>query len=294
MAGFTQKTKEPIVLENERSAGIEKIKNDTGAWGFFKYLYGKYSFKILLLNLLMIVFAIAVYLLNQIFSLRIAGEAAALPYSSTFGLAITPWGGTAQFYANIVNKYNTQKALWMMLAIPLITVPVSGGFAVVRDAYWTGKFSIFKTFFKGVYQTGLQVLPFIVLIAAGFLGIHFAGMGLAAAGVASWIAVTLKVIMYIAVALIAIYGLVFAGVVTLYDQSFALSLKSAFQLTVRGIISHIISFVMTGAIFVLLLINMNLISIIVLTIIIMFGMIFAALVWMIHMIKVCGAGKDAE
>ena len=277
------KAHSPIVLENERSEGLEKVKNDTGAWGFFKYLYGRSALKFLALNLLMLLFAAAIYVVLLIFSNKLASALAALPYSNSFGLGAAPWGGMDAYIASVTSAFTTERALWLSLAVPFVALSLSGGFAALRNAYWTGKLKVIKPFFRGIKQTFLQIFPFTVLISGGLLGVHY--VTLATSG---WAAIVLQIVLYLILALLAIWTLVFAGVVTLYKQSFLQSVKSASALFVRYAVSNIFSFVLACAMFALLAINFWIVSALALALVVMFGMVFAGLVWMIHMINICG------
>ena len=82
-----------IRFENERSALITKIENTTGGWKFFGYMYNTAMFRTLLLELMMIIFALPAVVIIFLASSKILGLSQNLPYSATFGLGIMPWFG---------------------------------------------------------------------------------------------------------------------------------------------------------------------------------------------------------
>jgi hypothetical protein len=273
-----------IIFKNERSEYITKEKNNLGAWDFFKYLYSKHSIKILGANVLALLFVVAIYIVSAVLEVQTTSAVASLPYANSFGLGLLPWGGIETYMQDIVLAKSTLKHLIFLGLIPVATVGVCGIFAVIRDAYWTGKFKVIKPFFKGVYQSGLQVLPFAVVIAGGFLGIHFFS-----SFVTGWLNVFGQVVFYIILSLFAMWAFIFAGVTCLYRQSFADNVKTSFKLFYSYFVSNLFTFIFAVLPFVLLIVvNVYFVSLIIGTLILMFGMLYFSLLWMIHNIRICG------
>lgn len=273
-----------ICFENERSALITKIENTTGGWKFFGYMYNTAMFRTLLLELMMIIFVIPAVIIIFLASSKILGLSQNLPYSATFGLGIMPWFGLKPYVASNTVDILQNMYLWLLLGIPVITVGLSGGFAVIRDAYWTGKLRIFKSFFNGVYQTGLRFLPFVVVFACGLLGNFY--LGQAMSGLAEWLSIAISVVVYCVLIVILLVGFVYLGTSTLYKESVGKGLINAIRFTFKHFFTHLITFFfMLLPIALLLFVNVSFVQSMLSILLIMFGMLYVGLIWMIHIIR---------
>ena len=281
------KKRNNIELTNERSEYITKAKNTLGGWGFFKYLYGKFTFRIVGLNLLMILLFVPVFFVVLRFNGQISNAAQYLPFSNTFGLGLAPWDGVLSYLADVTKSFTMQKYLWLLLCVPVAGMAFTGGFAVVRDSYWTGKLRIVKPFFVGIYKCGLLNLPLYLLVGGGLLGIY--AFSVATLAWARWIAVIVQVLLWIVLALLTMYTLVFTGVNCLHKQSFMKTLVSSFKICYTHIVSHIITFIFTAVPLVLMfVIGTSVVASLLIVANVLMGMLYVAIVWMIHMIRTCG------
>ena len=281
------KKKNNIELVNERSEYITKAKNTLGGWGFFRYLYSKFTFRIVGLNLIMIMLFLPMFYVILRLNGQISNAAQYLPFSNTFGLGLAPWDGVQNYLASVTRNYTMQKYLWLLLCVPVAGMAFTGGFAVIRDSYWTGKLKIVKPFFIGIYKCGLQNLPLYVLVGGGLLGIYAFSIGTLAW--ARWIAVIVQVLLWIVLALLTMYALVFTGVNCLHKQSFFTTLVSSFKICYTHIISHIITFIFVALPLTLMfIIGTSVVASLLIVANVLMGMLYVAIVWMIHMIRTCG------
>lgn len=274
-----------IAFRNERSQFVTKVENTTGGWKFFGYLYNTAMFRVLLLQLLMLIFVVPVVVLIMISNSKITVLSQDLPYSATFGLGIMPWFGLQPYLSASVSAITEEMYLWMLLCVPVITIGLSGGFAVLRDAYWTGKLRIFKSFGSGICQTTLRFLPFTLVFAGGILGLFYLNKALAP--VASWLVAVINIVLWAVLLLILMIGFVYLGTSTLYKEPVGVGLKNALALTFRHIWSNIATFIfMLLPVAVLLFVQVSMVQTFLGVMMVMFGMIYIGLVWMIHMIRV--------
>ena len=281
-----KKSTSNIHFTGERSQLITKIENNTGGWRFFSYLYNKSMFRVLGLQFLMLIFLIPAVFVVLWQSSQLMGLTSQLPVDGTFGLGIAPWFGLDAYLTSNTAKISQTMYLLLLVAIPVMTIGFCGGFAVVRDAYWTGKLRVCKSFFKGVGQTGLKFLPFMVLFALGIMGSYY--LGVATAGASHFVRVVLSIATMIVLALILLVGFVYLGTSTLYKQSFVDGFKNAFAFTFKKFLSHAVTLFFTLLPLLLLVFSGSmgsLISSMIIILFIMFGMIWISFVWMIHIIR---------
>ena len=282
----SKKSTSVIKFTGERSELIAKIENNTGGWRFFSYLYNSSMFRVLGLQFLMLMFLVPTVFVILWQSTQLMGLTSQLPVANSFGLGISPWFGLEEYLTSNTSAISQTMYLWLLVAIPFATIAFSGGFAVVRDAYWTGKLRVCKSFVKGIKQTGLKFLPFTVLFALGLMGSYY--LGIATANMAGWLRTIFSVIVLAVLAIILLTGFVYLGTSTLYKQSFADGFKNAMKFTFRYFLSHMVCLFFTLLPIILLIYSGSmgsLISSMVIILFIMFGMIWISLVWMIHIIR---------
>lgn len=284
--GKNYKPANKIAFSNERSELITKVENTTGGWRFFGYLYNTAMFRSLLLQLLMLICFVPAIAVILIFSSKLMGLSQNLPYSASFGLGIMPWFGLEPYITSSTAAISQSMYLWLLLAIPVITVGLAGGFAVIRDSYWTGKLTVFKSFGKGICQSALKFLPFAVIFALGLMGNYY--LSQAIVSLAGWLQVVITIAVWAVLAVIMLFGFVYLGTSTLYKEPFAKGFVNAFRLTFRHFFSNLCTFIFVLLPFVLLVVvNSSMVQTMVGVLVIMFGMLYVAIVWMIHMIRVC-------
>ena len=281
-----KQTASPIRFSGERSELIAKIENNTGAWRFFSYLYNSSMFRVLGLQFLMLLFIIPTVFVILWQSTQLMGLTSQLPVGNTFGLAISPWFGLDEYITSNTNAISQAMYLWLLIAIPFVTLTCSGGFAVVRDAYWTGKIRVCKSFASGIKQTGLKFLPFTVLFALGMMASYY--LGILTQEWSGFLRGCVSAIVLAFLILVLLVGFVYVGTSTLYKESVKQGLKNAINFTLRHFVSHLVCLIFTLLPVILLIFSGSmgsLFSSMFIILFIMFGMIWVSLVWMIHIIR---------
>lgn len=287
MANYkNKKSASNICFTGERSERITKIENNTGGWKFFSYIYNASMFRTLGLQFLMLLFFIPAVFVILWQSSQLMGLTSQLPVSNSLGLGISPWFGLDTYLTSNTTQIAQKMYLLLLVAIPVVTIAISGGFAVVRDAYWTGKLRVCTAFFKGVAQTGLKFLPFTVVFALGLMGTHY--LGVATQGLPGWVNSIISIVILAVLFVVVLIGFVYVGTSTLYKQSFAEGFKNAVRFTFKKFLSHAVTLVFTLLPLALVAFSGSmgsLFSSMIIILFIMFGMLWISLVWMIHIIR---------
>jgi len=287
MANYkNKKSASNVCFTGERSESIAKIENNTGGWRFFSYIYNASMFRTLGLQFLMLLFFIPAVFVILWQSSQLLGLTSQLPVSNSLGLGISPWFGLDTYLSSNTAAIAQTMYLLLLVAIPVVTIAISGGFAVIRDAYWTGKLRVCTSFFRGVAQTGLKFLPFTFIFALGLMGTHY--LGIATEGMAGWIKTIISIVVLAVLFVVLLIGFVYVGTSTLYKQSFVDGFKNALRFTFKKFLSHAVTLFFT--LFPIGLVAFSgsmgsLFSSLVIILFIMFGMLWIGLVWMIHIIR---------
>ena len=148
-----------VVLENERSQGVEKLVNELTTFKFFKYIYAKSMFKMFGLNLLMCLFLAPLLVVYYNFIMKMSAVTSTMSLNASVGLGFSYWVGATEYYQTAVNSL---KSTFWLLAIPSITatsIAFAGGIAVVRNAFWTGELNVSKNFYKCILAFHLHTSP---------------------------------------------------------------------------------------------------------------------------------------
>jgi len=75
-----------VVLENERSQGVEKLVNELTTFKFFKYIYAKSMFKMFGLNLLMCLFLIPLLVVYYKYIMSMSAVTSTMSLNASVGL----------------------------------------------------------------------------------------------------------------------------------------------------------------------------------------------------------------
>ncbi|MDD3831290.1 MAG: hypothetical protein PHW00_01380 [Clostridia bacterium] len=272
-----------IKLENERSTHVQKRLNRLTTWQFFKVLYRDGFIRMFLTNILMIVCLVPaivayVFMFNEIGVLGIT-----MPVNNGLGIGSGAWLSVNQHYDQLALAINTEYTLWLCLGLLGVAFALSGAFAVVRDAFWTGKLKVFKPFFSGIASSiGYSLSGMLVLVA-----MYFGIFCLRAYVHPTWLAIVLVVLGCIVMALTALYVFTLIAVSGTYKQSVVKNLSVSWQLmwvnTLPNLFNFLICFL--PVILAVLLMTVQMIGTLILAFMFILGMYYIAHVWMTHMMR---------
>ena len=273
-----------IVLENERLNGISKKVNELGEWKFFKVLYGNSFFRILLLNLLLLVFIAPLVYFVLSYNSELSVWGVTLPFGNTLGVGYNPWLGVEDFSVGVTEELQASLFLKMIPCIAILSVAFSGAFACFRDSYWTGELKVFKPFFRGIGQTIGYSFPMFAMFGGIVYGIYRLQAVLSV--LPGWLSVVITVLLSIVAAFFAIYCFIVLGVATVHKQSLGTNLKTSWYLLWNHLFLNVWYFVMMAVPLVLLVVVQGLLQAAYLAIFILFGMFAVTFIWMIHLMRI--------
>ena len=290
----TKSTEKKLVyLKGERSAHIEKKVNELGSWQFFKYLYSKdtkTSMKIIGLNFIMLLVMVPLYVIflnNTVLSQ--SNLISNMPVDGSFLAGEGFWFGAQAYVDGLSLDFAVNTGMWFAIIIIACTFLFAGGFAVIRDSFWTGELVILKTFFKGIAQAAPIMLPFMIIVAGLFMIIFIAGTFLQTV-MASWLATVITVILWILFVLIAMYVMMLFSVVVTHKQTLRVNMSDAWLLYKTSFVANLLNFILAFAPVVVFALTNNgsgqSFFVLLLTMFMfMMGLFYIVFVWQVHMMK---------
>ena len=277
-----------IRLNNERNEHVTKRLNRLNTWNFFKVLYRENIWRLFGFSILMILCLAPIFAVLILNSFNNATLMQSLPQLNSFGFSTGAWEGLTEYYAGELAHNNLIYGLYAVLASLLATLVFSGGFAVIRDAFWTGKLSavgVFRSIGKGIKANILYSLVTTVVLAFTVFGLYnFYVWGVTVMPL--WLTIVLLVLLCIVAMLLAVYLLILCSVSVTYKQSVYENLDDSWRLmwlnALPNIIHFIIALIPVGLYF---LFRSSMLNTIFLVLILMFGGMYFPLVWQTHMMK---------
>ncbi|MBO5773112.1 MAG: hypothetical protein J6R37_04870 [Clostridia bacterium] len=215
-----------IKLENERSTHLTKRLNRLSLWQFFKVLYRDSMGRMLLTNFLLLLALTPLAVAVIYFYVQINNAQYALPYYNTLGAGNGIWIGVYEHFDALQTAYVDQCLTWCLLAFLGISIILSGGFAVVRDSFWTGKIKI-RAFFGGLKANVLYALATSAIIGGALYGIVVFCLKCT---LPTWAVIVLAILMSLVLLLVACFLFILCSVSVTYKQSLKQNVKDSFRL----------------------------------------------------------------
>lgn len=277
-----------IRLNNERNAHVTKRLNRLSTWKFFKVLYRDNMWRLFAFSLLMLL------CIAPIFGVQIWAQMSQttfkqkLPMLNGLGFSTGVWTDVTGYYAESIAAQNVIFGLITVGASILLFLTFSGGFAVIRDAFWTGRLStvgVFKSMGKGIAANWAYSLATVILSAFGIFGIVNFHVW-AASVMPLWAAIILTVLLSLIMLLVLCYLCILCSVSVTYKQSLYENLDDSWRLMwlnfLPNILHLIIALIPIALYFVF---SGGLLQSIYIVFMIMFGGMFFPLVWHTHMMR---------
>ena len=277
-----------IRLANERSEHVTKRLNRLTTWKFFRVLYRENVWRLFGFSLLMILCLAPIFAMMILSSMNLSGLEQTLPTLNGFGFSTGVWMDVQDYYNQQAMTSKLQTGLLTVSASVLITLILSGGLAVIRDAFWTGKLStvgVFKSMWKGIKANIAYAFVSTVLISAVVYGIYAFAIW-AQLALPLWAMIIIVIAMSIVAMFMFVYLLIVCSVSVTYKQSIAETLDDSWRLMWLNILPNIIHFLLALVPIALYFIFQgSTLQIIYLTLVLMFGGMYFPLVWQTHMMK---------
>ena len=276
-----------IKLSNERNSHVTKRLNRLNTWQFFKVIYRENIWRMFGFNFLMVICLIPIFIVMLLGSFHKTEIEQTLPILNSLGFSTGAWVNLDKYYAAQIQHSNIMYGWLTVLSSLLITLILSGGFAVIRDAFWTGKLSavgVFKSIGKGIKANILYAFVTTLIMSLSVFGIYCLYSWLSTQIL--WLAIVLTVVLGIVALFVVIYLLILCSVSVTYKQSVMQNLDDSWRLLWLNVLPNLIHALLALVpIALYFLFRGGILQQIFLIVLLMFGGLYFPLVWQTHMMK---------
>lgn len=265
----------------ERDEDYARSTLPTNRWSlFFDIFKGRFS-KLVIINLLMILFCLPLIILYFMRMAYISAQGSIMPFSGWMGIGYPSTPDIVGLPQQIMVSTNLLFGALMLVASVIAAVGISGGIYVIRNMVWTEGVFVANDFWRGIkinFIVILQSTIFYGVLLYGFtLSISYANYAIAM-GESTVLFNISVVVTYIAIVLLTIMYLWMVSMGGNYKLKFFQLLKNAFLMTFAFIFQNVF-FVILMAIPLLLMLFGSFFTMIGGAIMLLFGISYMLLVW---------------
>lgn len=217
----------------ERSENYARSTLPSNRWQLGWDIFKTNFTKILLLNLILLLFAVPIIAIILLRSLQVASMADTVPFASFFTY---PYVGSLSGYIESIQiQADLHSTVFLPLAAIILAVGLSGVLYILRNMVWTEGVFVGSDFWRGVKNnflviTGTLVL-YSVLLVLGIFSLDFSQYLIAMGNSVVLMTIT-KVVTYITLGFLTIMMMHMLTMAVTYQLSFFKLIRNAFVLTV--------------------------------------------------------------
>lgn len=271
-----------LLLGSEKSEGYARSTLPSNRWELFWDIFKGRFWKLVIINLLVLIFFIPLVLIIFMRSNAIANMGAIYPFSQGFGLGYQAPISMVGYAENIVFTVNSMIYLFMPIALVIAAVGVAGGAYVIRNMVWTEGIFVANDFWRGVKLNFRQIACAALIYSLIFylitLSVSMADQAMAVGTGARWLLVTSKVLSY---TLLAFFTIMIFHMITMcvtYELKFRDLFKNSFLFTI-ALLPHNIFFMALGVIPFIFLLLGGFFMAIGIILVLLFGFSLFLLIW---------------
>ncbi len=271
-----------LLLGSEKSEGYARASLPSNRWELFWDIFKGRFWKLVIINLLILIFFIPVALMFFMRSNAISNLGALYPFSQNFGIGYQAPLSMVGYAENIVFTVDSMLYLFMPIALIIAAIGVSGGAYVIRNMVWTEGIFVANDFWRGVKQNIKQIIAVALVYSLVFyltnLSVALADQSIAVGIKNSWIFVVSKVLAYM---FLVFYSMMTFHMITMsvtYELKFRQLLKNSFLFTIALLPQNIL-FLFLGLLPFLFLLFGGIFMAIGLILIILMGFSLFFLIW---------------
>ena len=225
-----------LLLGSEKSEGYARASLPSNRWELFWDIFKGRFWKLVIINILILIFFIPVALIFFMRSNAISNLGALYPFSQNFGIGYQAPLSMVGYAENIVFTVDSMLYLFMPIALIIAAIGVSGGAYVIRNMVWTEGIFVANDFWRGVKQNIKQIIAVALVYSLVFyltnLSVALADQSIAVGIKNSWIFVVSKVLAYM---FLVFYSMMTFHMITMsvtYELKFRQLLKNSFLFTI--------------------------------------------------------------
>lgn len=273
---------ERMIIGKEKSEGYARASLPSNRWELFWDIFKGRFWKLVIINLLMLLFFIPLFVLLFFRSSSIANFGAMWPFSQPFGVGYQAPPTMVGYAEQIVFDSNMLVYLFMPIVACIAAVGVAGGAYVIRNMVWTEGIFVANDFWRGIRKNIkpmlLIALTFSIVFYFSIMGISMCDKLLVSYTKLGWLFTICKVLLY---AILVLYSVMCMHMITMsvtYDLKFRYLLKNSLLFTI-SLLPHTVLFLSLGLIPFIAFILGGLFMMIGIVLIALFGFSLLLLVW---------------
>ncbi len=272
-----------LVEGKEKSEDYARASLPSNRWELFWDIFKGRFGKLIIVNLLVLLFFIPVILLFFYRYLTISAYGMSYPYGQVFGVGYMAPNSLIGMSENIIVNVNTSLYLLLPVAMMIASVGISGGAYVIRNMVWTEGVFVANDFWRGIAKNYKKV----VLVSLMFSVVFYVTFSVDAmlsqmsvlGSLSPWLASVLKVLMYFVFGIYSVMSMHMITMTVTYEYTFFQLFKNSFLFTV-GLFPHNVFFGFLAMLpFILFSIDATLLKIIAVLIILLIGFSYVLLIW---------------
>ncbi len=271
-----------LIVGSEKSEGYARASLPSNRWELFWDIFKGRFWKLVIINLLVLLFFVPLFLLLFFRSTFIAGFGASYPFAQGLGVGYQAPVSLIGYEQQIVINVNLMVYLFLPVALMIAAVGVSGGAYVIRNMVWTEGIFVANDFWRGIRQNIKQMLIIALLFSIVFylsrLAISVAEYSIATGTGPKWLFVVSNIV---SVIFLIFYSVMTMHMITMsvtYDLKLGALIKNSFLFTL-GLLPQNAFFLLLGFIPFLLIMFGSFFMAIGIMVIFLMGFSLILLIW---------------
>lgn len=268
------------LVEKGRSTERRFTTLNASRWSFGFQVFRANVSKIIILNMLLVLFALPIILLYLLRFSQLSYAISVAPFSANMGIGYMPYTSLVGIEAQIEYTVNLNFFKFFPLAMAFFGVGLAGVLEVNKKLLWLEEVAVFKDFLRGLSKNWLIILfSFLVgiVVSAGFMVISYSNLSSTFVGNQGFATFT-KIVCIVAIILFVIMFLNMSVMHTTYKVSPFGLVKNCFLISAILIPLHLF-FMAFSALPVALIFFDGMFKALGLILIAVFGLEFVVFVW---------------
>ena len=272
-----------LIMGSEKSEGYARSTLPSNRWELFWDIFKGRFWKLVLINLLVLMFCLPLIALFVFRSVSISGFGAISPFSQPFGVGYQAAGSFAGFDESIALSVNVRIYLLLPVVMAIAALGISGGAYVIRNMVWTEGVFVANDFWRGIKQNYLSVLGILLFFSLIFylssVGVAFNDLSIARGTGSKALLVISKILIILFNIFIGFMCLHMISMTVTYKLKARQLLKNSFLFTI-GLLPQNVFFVFLSLIpYVLLMFGSSFLTAIGIIVLLLLGASVPMLIW---------------
>lgn len=238
-----------LLVGKEKSEGYARASLPSNRWELFWDIFKGRFWKLVIINLLVLLFFVPLFLLLFYRSAAISGLGATMPFAQGFGVGYQAPVSLVGYQEQIILQVNLLSYLLLPVALLIASVGVAGGAYVIRNMVWTEGIFVANDFWRGVKQNFKQILLIALVYSIVFyitrVALSIADYNLASGADNAWLFVISKIFSLVFIIFYSVMTMHMITMSVTYELKFRALVKNSFLFTL-GLLPHNALFILLG------------------------------------------------